>query len=207
MFVRVAAVNPGGTGIYSEHVGARVAPGSVSPLLLVGGFDRHDRFVKEHENPHHWLVVDGAAVQAVTAAGYPFDGCSNEAVENTLVSLGGYGCVGCRLCSQHPPTGRRVICRIGTWVNDRRLYAARDMSAWCDILPIYRHETKGRTMYSLVKKMNHRTLLTQQLPTLAVSLLIAEFAFKFGSFSLEALAFLGTWFVLDFIVTSVTSPK
>jgi N-acetylmuramoyl-L-alanine amidase len=93
-FARVAAINSSGTGPDSEPVGARVAPGSLSPLLLVNGFDRHDRYVKEYENPHHWLTVDGAAIQAVLTAGYPFDGCTNEAVATGLVPLAGYRCTG-----------------------------------------------------------------------------------------------------------------
>lgn len=93
-FARVACVNASGTGPESEPVGARTAPGSLAPLLLVNGFDRHDRYVKEGENPHHWLTVDGAAVNAVAAAGYPFDGCTNEAVAGGTVLLAPYRCVG-----------------------------------------------------------------------------------------------------------------
>ena len=93
-YARVACRNASGTGPDSEPVGARVAPGGAAPLLLVNGFDRHDRTVKEHHNPHDWLVVDGAAVRAVVTAGYPFDGCTNEAVSAALVPLAPYGCVG-----------------------------------------------------------------------------------------------------------------
>lgn len=42
-----------------------------------------------------------------------------------------------------------------------------------------------------------RTLLARQGPTMGTSLLVAELFFKFGSFTLESLAFLATWFVLD----------
>lgn len=93
-FFRVAAMTSSGVGPDSEPVGARAAPGSIAPLLLVNGFDRHDRSVKEADNPHHWLTVDGAAVAAVAAAGYPFDGCTNEAVTGLLVLLSNYRCVG-----------------------------------------------------------------------------------------------------------------
>ncbi len=93
-FFRIAAVNSSGTGPDSEPVGARVAPGSASRLLLVNGFDRRDRTVKEAQNPFHWLTVDGAAVEAILAAGYPFDGATNEAVANLLAPLPLYACVG-----------------------------------------------------------------------------------------------------------------
>lgn len=58
-------------------------------------------------------------------------------------------------------------------------------------------------MYNLLKRGSHRELLLQQLPGLTGSLLVAEMFFKFGSFSLEALAFLAVWFVFDVIVQSV----
>lgn len=57
-------------------------------------------------------------------------------------------------------------------------------------------------MYTLVRKLSPRSLL-QQAPTLGGSLLVAELFYKFGSFSLEALAFLATWFVLDAALQAV----
>ncbi|MAE95073.1 MAG: hypothetical protein CL910_10470 [Deltaproteobacteria bacterium] len=93
-YARVAAVNASGTGPDSEPVGARSAPGGVAPLLVVNGFDRRDRYVKEHENPLHWVTVDGAAIDAVVAAGYPFDSATNESVAVFHTPLAGYECVG-----------------------------------------------------------------------------------------------------------------
>ena len=93
-FATVAAINSGGVGFASEPVGARLAPGSTAPLLLVNGFDRHDRSVKEADNRHDGLIVDGHAVAAVAAAGYPFDGANNEAVSGGLVNLAAYRSVG-----------------------------------------------------------------------------------------------------------------
>lgn len=58
-------------------------------------------------------------------------------------------------------------------------------------------------MYSLLKRSSSRELLLQQLPGLSGSLLVAEVFFKFGSFSLEVVAFLLTWFVLDTILQSL----
>lgn len=58
-------------------------------------------------------------------------------------------------------------------------------------------------MYSLLRSQQYRELLGQHLPTATGSLLIAEVFYKFGSFSLEAIAFLGTWFVLDLLYQAV----
>lgn len=58
-------------------------------------------------------------------------------------------------------------------------------------------------MYSLLRRIPRRDLILQQMPALGSSLLVAELFYKFGSFSLEAIAFLGTWFVLDAGVQAV----
>ena len=42
-----------------------------------------------------------------------------------------------------------------------------------------------------------RQLLSRQAPALLISLAAAELFYKFGSFTLECLGFLATWFVLD----------
>jgi hypothetical protein len=52
-------------------------------------------------------------------------------------------------------------------------------------------------MYTLVRSMPLKQLLIEQLPTLIVAIIIAELFYKFHSFTLEALAFLATWFVVD----------
>lgn len=52
-------------------------------------------------------------------------------------------------------------------------------------------------MYTLIQAIPIRQLLLAQLPALFASLVIAEVFYKFGSFTLEAVAFLGTWFVID----------
>jgi hypothetical protein len=57
-------------------------------------------------------------------------------------------------------------------------------------------------MYSLIKSLTLRSFVIEQLPVLLLSFIIAEIFFKFHSFTLEALAFLATWFVLDWIVQS-----
>ncbi len=52
-------------------------------------------------------------------------------------------------------------------------------------------------MYSLIQNNSLRSLLLEQLPVFLVSLFIAEMFYKFHSFLLESIAFLATWFVLD----------
>lgn len=58
-------------------------------------------------------------------------------------------------------------------------------------------------MFTLVRSMTLRRLLLEQIPTLALSFLIAEIFYKFHSFTLECAAFLATWYVLDGLVQLV----
>ena len=94
VYAKVAALNASGAGINSEPVGARHAPSGKAPLLIVNGFDRFDRQVKEYENPKDWIRVQGTAAIAIQDAGYHFDGCTNEAIANLLFPFVGYDCVG-----------------------------------------------------------------------------------------------------------------
>jgi hypothetical protein len=55
-------------------------------------------------------------------------------------------------------------------------------------------------MFQLVRALSTMDLATRQAPVLVASFLIAAFFYKFGSFALEAAAFLVTWFVLDALV-------
>jgi hypothetical protein len=52
-------------------------------------------------------------------------------------------------------------------------------------------------MYSLISQFSIRRLLSEQLPSLGVSLILAEMFYRFHSFTLECLAFLATWFAVD----------
>lgn len=52
-------------------------------------------------------------------------------------------------------------------------------------------------MYTLYRSLTVRALLLQQLPSLLISLVIAEVFYKFHSFTLETATFLATWFVVD----------
>lgn len=52
-------------------------------------------------------------------------------------------------------------------------------------------------MFTLLRTLPTRQLVIEQLPALAGAWLIAEFFYKFHSFSLECAGFLLTWFALD----------
>lgn len=52
-------------------------------------------------------------------------------------------------------------------------------------------------MFTMLQKLPPKRIALEQLPTFAVSLIIAEFFYKFHSFSMECIAFLFTWFVID----------
>lgn len=56
-------------------------------------------------------------------------------------------------------------------------------------------------MYTLVKNRSIRELITQQAPALIAALIIAELLYKFRSFTLECVAFLFTWYVIDAVIT------
>lgn len=59
-------------------------------------------------------------------------------------------------------------------------------------------------MHRFLKSMTLRQIFAEQLPALTLSMLIAEFFYKFHSFTLECLAFLATWYVIDLVITAVT---
>jgi hypothetical protein len=56
-------------------------------------------------------------------------------------------------------------------------------------------------MYTLIRSIPVRQLLLEQIPALGLSFIIAELFYKFHSFTLECLAFLGTWYVIDVAIT------
>jgi len=60
-------------------------------------------------------------------------------------------------------------------------------------------------MYTLIRSIPIRQLVLQQAPAIAFSLVIAELFYKFHSFTLEASAFLITWFVIDGLIQTVTN--
>ncbi len=52
-------------------------------------------------------------------------------------------------------------------------------------------------MYQLLASISTHDLALRQTPAFAASFIIASLLYKFGSFALECVAFLATWFVID----------
>ena len=59
-------------------------------------------------------------------------------------------------------------------------------------------------MYTLIRSMPLRQLLLEQVPALGLSFIVAELFYKFHSFTLECLAFLATWYVIDAAIKRVS---
>jgi hypothetical protein len=55
-------------------------------------------------------------------------------------------------------------------------------------------------MYALLRRVGIREAVLVEAPSFVGSLLVAEFFYKFHSFTLECLAFLATWLVLSSLV-------
>ena len=60
-------------------------------------------------------------------------------------------------------------------------------------------------MFTLIKNSTVPQIITKRLPGLAISLIIAEIFYKFHSFTLECVAFLGTWFLVDLIIEVIAN--
>jgi hypothetical protein len=58
-------------------------------------------------------------------------------------------------------------------------------------------------MFQLMRVLSTSELVARQAPIFAAAFVIASLFYKFGSFALEAVAFLVTWFVLDALVEAV----
>jgi hypothetical protein len=56
-------------------------------------------------------------------------------------------------------------------------------------------------VYTFIRSLPLRSIFAAHGPALAGSWLIAELLYKFGSFTLELAAFLGTWFVIDAVLS------
>ena len=54
-------------------------------------------------------------------------------------------------------------------------------------------------MFELIRSSSRRELFTRHALGLLIAFVIAELFYKWGSFALECLGFLATWFVLDAI--------
>lgn len=62
---------------------------------------------------------------------------------------------------------------------------------------VYQHSPMEVTVYSLIRSFQVRDLLIAEAPPALLSLLTAEFLYKFHSFTLECGAFLATWFLIS----------
>ena len=62
-------------------------------------------------------------------------------------------------------------------------------------------------MHSLLQAQGLRQSLIRELPAGVSALLLAEFYYKFHSFTLECLAFLATWFVFGWILSLVAPAR
>lgn len=58
-------------------------------------------------------------------------------------------------------------------------------------------------MYSFIKQAGIKKLIAYEVPVMFISLIITELFYKFGSFTLECIAFAGTWFAISFTVTKI----
>ncbi len=55
-------------------------------------------------------------------------------------------------------------------------------------------------MYTLFRLLPVKRVALEQVPALGVAWVIAEFLYKFHSFTLECAAFLATWFLFDVVI-------
>jgi hypothetical protein len=62
-------------------------------------------------------------------------------------------------------------------------------------------------MFSLIRDLGIQVALKQEAVPFVVAFVVAEFFYKFHSFTLECLAFLATWFVLSFLLSLVLRPR
>jgi hypothetical protein len=59
-------------------------------------------------------------------------------------------------------------------------------------------------MHKFLKSMTLREIFIEQVPALGLSILIAELFYKFHSFTLECLAFLVTWYLMDLVIGTLS---
>jgi MYXO-CTERM domain-containing protein len=107
-FVRVLGTNAGGHSLPSHTVGAAVAPSGEASVLVVGGFDRLDGGLLLPDDlsafdlatvQRMWLhrMNDGSYAprhgQAIAAAGFSFDGATDDAIDGADVEFASYQAV------------------------------------------------------------------------------------------------------------------
>jgi hypothetical protein len=70
--------------------------------------------------------------------------------------------------------------------------------------PVYSHRRQGMTtreatVLELIRTMSSVQMAVRQVAVFGASFLIASLFYRFGSFALEAVAFLATWLALDIV--------
>jgi hypothetical protein len=83
-------------------------------------------------------------------------------------------------------------------VDDKKVAARRSWDR--RIISIQVPRRGDPQMYQLLHSLTSNDLFKRQLPVFVAAFAIAEFFYKFGSFALECVAFLATWYVLDAVV-------
>jgi hypothetical protein len=58
-------------------------------------------------------------------------------------------------------------------------------------------------MYTLLCNVGLRRGLVDEAPSLALSLVLAELFYKFGSFTRECVAFLVTWYAISYVMALI----
>jgi hypothetical protein len=58
-------------------------------------------------------------------------------------------------------------------------------------------------MFTFLRSLSYKIILLEQVPLIIFCMVIAEFFYKFKSFTLETIAFFATWFVLDVVIQLV----
>lgn len=53
------------------------------------------------------------------------------------------------------------------------------------------------TLFYLATSLTVKQIVFEKIPVFGISIIIAEFLYKFHSFTLELVAFMATWFLLD----------
>ena len=68
-----------------------------------------------------------------------------------------------------------------------------------------KHDNEGDIeMYSMSRNVALPQLLLKELPSLVGAILLAEIFFKWGSFTLECIGFLVTWYILSAAISTLT---
>jgi hypothetical protein len=62
-------------------------------------------------------------------------------------------------------------------------------------------------MFQFLAHLSRQDLALRQLPAFTLSFVLASLFYRFGSFALECVAFLATWFVVDAVVQLVVGRR